>query len=219
MAAIAEFTGNNRRKTAAPAAALNSDCWEPGRTLRSYLRAAQAYMLISMPTGTSTIFGVFQVIWFSHMMVQHSHRRERKTAERLTQGPVCCALQIDLSQQAEQRSSCRCSQFFGIERSIAVPVGCVEALFDDGQIFIQRQSSVMIGIGGSEFARAQSSRQFVLVERPVVVGIEPGKQLCCGFLDLGKVKRTVRVEVKRLDRIMAGSGQGWRRSACQKCPG
>jgi hypothetical protein len=28
-----------------------------------YLRAAQAYMLISMPTGTSTIFGVFQVIW------------------------------------------------------------------------------------------------------------------------------------------------------------
>jgi hypothetical protein len=27
-----------------------------------YLRAAQAYMLISMPTGTSTTFGVFQVI-------------------------------------------------------------------------------------------------------------------------------------------------------------
>lgn len=27
-----------------------------------YFRAAQAYMLISMPTGTSTIFGVFQAI-------------------------------------------------------------------------------------------------------------------------------------------------------------
>jgi hypothetical protein len=27
-----------------------------------YLRAAQAYILISMPTGTSTIFGVFQAI-------------------------------------------------------------------------------------------------------------------------------------------------------------
>jgi hypothetical protein len=27
-----------------------------------YLRAAQVYMLISMPTGTSTIFGVFQAI-------------------------------------------------------------------------------------------------------------------------------------------------------------
>jgi hypothetical protein len=29
---------------------------------QSYLRAAQAYMLISMPTGTSTIFGAFQAI-------------------------------------------------------------------------------------------------------------------------------------------------------------
>jgi hypothetical protein len=28
----------------------------------AYLRAAQAYMLISIPTGTSTIFGVFQAI-------------------------------------------------------------------------------------------------------------------------------------------------------------
>jgi len=30
-----------------------------------YLRAAQAYMLISMPTGTSTIFGAFQAIFRS----------------------------------------------------------------------------------------------------------------------------------------------------------
>ena len=29
---------------------------------KAYLRAAQAYMLISMPTDTSTIFGVFQAI-------------------------------------------------------------------------------------------------------------------------------------------------------------
>jgi hypothetical protein len=33
-----------------------------GARSRAYLRAAQAYMLISMPTGTSTIFGVFQAI-------------------------------------------------------------------------------------------------------------------------------------------------------------
>jgi hypothetical protein len=32
-----------------------------------YLRAAQAYMLISMPTGTSTIFGVFQAIGVSSL--------------------------------------------------------------------------------------------------------------------------------------------------------
>src|SRR5271166_445432 len=34
---------------------------QSGRS-RSYLGSAQAYMLISMPTCTSTIFGVFQVI-------------------------------------------------------------------------------------------------------------------------------------------------------------
>jgi|GraSoiStandDraft_4_1057263.scaffolds.fasta_scaffold1158853_1 hypothetical protein len=34
-------------------------------TSANYLRAAQAYMLISMPTGTSTIFGAFQAIWLS----------------------------------------------------------------------------------------------------------------------------------------------------------
>ena len=33
-----------------------------------YLRAAQAYMLISMPTGTSRIFGVFQVIRVSRVV-------------------------------------------------------------------------------------------------------------------------------------------------------
>jgi len=34
-------------------------------TASAYLRAAHAYMLISMPTGTSTIFGAFQAIWHS----------------------------------------------------------------------------------------------------------------------------------------------------------
>lgn len=35
---------------------------KPDNEDAAYLRAAQAYMLISMPTGTSTIFGVFQAI-------------------------------------------------------------------------------------------------------------------------------------------------------------
>src|SRR5689334_14979833 len=37
-------------------------CTSRADRLDVYLRAAQAYMLISMPTGTSTIFGVFQLI-------------------------------------------------------------------------------------------------------------------------------------------------------------
>src|ERR1700733_2411601 len=130
-----------------------------GQTLCSYLRTAQAYMLISMPTGTSTIFGVFQVIWFSHVMVQHLHRRERKTAACLAQGFVHLASQTGLPQQTQQRSPCRCSQLPGIECSVGVLVGCIETLFDDGQIFIQRQGTVVVGIGGGQLARAPSSRQ------------------------------------------------------------
>jgi hypothetical protein len=38
-----------------------------------YLRTAQAYMLISMPTGTSTIFGVFQVIRVSQVVWRDAH--------------------------------------------------------------------------------------------------------------------------------------------------
>jgi hypothetical protein len=48
----------------APAAARSKIASGAGQIVSraAYLRAAQAYMLISMPTGTSRIFGVFQVI-------------------------------------------------------------------------------------------------------------------------------------------------------------
>jgi hypothetical protein len=41
---------------------LKSTCIESEAVATAYLRAAHAYMLISMPTGTSTIFGAFQAI-------------------------------------------------------------------------------------------------------------------------------------------------------------
>jgi hypothetical protein len=54
-----------------------------GQTVRRvYRRAAQAYMLISMPTGTSTIFGVFQLIRVSPKQCWHDIRAGIKT--RLT---------------------------------------------------------------------------------------------------------------------------------------
>jgi hypothetical protein len=52
----------------------------------AYLRAAQAYMLISMPTGTSTIFGAFQVIRVSQWMLALGLRgRKSKTNSDVTQ--------------------------------------------------------------------------------------------------------------------------------------
>ncbi len=43
-------------------------------------------MLISMPTGTSTIFGVFQVISFSHLVWRELHAKvEPKSTPDITQ--------------------------------------------------------------------------------------------------------------------------------------
>ena len=50
-----------------------------------YLRAAQAYILISMPTGTSTIFGAFQVIRASLKSWRVMRKRKRKTSLNVTQ--------------------------------------------------------------------------------------------------------------------------------------
>jgi hypothetical protein len=54
------------------------------RPYAAYLRAAQAYMLISMPTGTSTIFGVFQVIGASHGLRRDNVRAAMKLKQPRT---------------------------------------------------------------------------------------------------------------------------------------
>jgi hypothetical protein len=55
--------------------------WQIVSTSLFYLRAAQAYMLISMPTGTSTIFGAFQFIsGLPSNLARGSRRAEPKTA-------------------------------------------------------------------------------------------------------------------------------------------
>jgi hypothetical protein len=60
---------------------------EPGQIVSTgYLRAAQAYMLISMPTGTSTILGVFQAISFSQLVWRELHAgAEAKSTFDVTQ--------------------------------------------------------------------------------------------------------------------------------------
>jgi hypothetical protein len=56
----------------------------------SYLRAAQAYMLISIPTGTSTIFGVFQAIF--HLLFA----RERQVTARDNDRTAIATAQVDI---------------------------------------------------------------------------------------------------------------------------
>jgi hypothetical protein len=60
---------------------------EPGWSSDAvYLRAAQAYMLISMPTGTSTILGVFQVIASSQVWRELHAEVEPRTTPDIAQG-------------------------------------------------------------------------------------------------------------------------------------
>jgi hypothetical protein len=63
-----------------------ADCRQSRADRFVYLRAAQAYMLISMPTGSSTIFGVFQLIRVSQV-VWHDGRAgfERRSGADATQ--------------------------------------------------------------------------------------------------------------------------------------
>src|ERR1700726_5009117 len=64
MASVQRLEGAGR--TPATARRRNCRSSRADRFDAVYLRAAQAYMLISMPTDTSTILGAFQVIPFSH---------------------------------------------------------------------------------------------------------------------------------------------------------
>jgi hypothetical protein len=65
----------------------------------------------------------------------------------------------------------------------------------------------VIGIGCGEFTRTQPPCEFALVERPVVVAIETRKQSCRSLLDLAEIKRSVRIQIEHLDRIIRASGQ------------
>ena len=54
-------------------------------SIEAYLRDAQAYMLISMPTDTSTIFGAFQAIPTSSDFGRAIAPREGRTGMDVTQ--------------------------------------------------------------------------------------------------------------------------------------
>src|ERR1700676_5217354 len=93
---------------AAPEAAPNS-----GLTLRNradrrnapYLRAAQAYMLISMPTGTSTIFGAFQVIRASRGIMARCLCRSEVKATSASAGAPTVNPNFDLRDYRNNRRS------------------------------------------------------------------------------------------------------------------
>jgi hypothetical protein len=81
---------------------------KPGRSpYMRYLRAAQAYMLISMPTDTSTIFGVFHVIGISVLWLWRVafRRGEGKADPNPTQVRCAAVMAIVFSVKPPSRST------------------------------------------------------------------------------------------------------------------
>ena len=129
-------------------------------------------MLISMPTCTSTIFGVFQVIPVSQVkLAQRLRRLNRKTAARRAQ-EAHRKVRRDLTQQPQQRASRRRAQLFCIQRAVAIWICSIEALLDDSEIFVERQCYIVVGISRGQLARVQTAGEFTSVERAVVIGIK-----------------------------------------------
>ena len=56
-------------------------------------------------------------------------------------------------QQSQQSAAGARVQLLRIQRSVLVGIRCVEALLHHGQIFLERESAIVIGIGGGEFFR------------------------------------------------------------------
>jgi hypothetical protein len=95
-----------------PAPAMRKQCiaqaLEPGRSLRvAYLRVAQAYMLISMPTDTSTIFGVFQVIDLPPRLRISPFEIGLRGDVGLLLWPRCDAMGITCSSASSEAKGCR----------------------------------------------------------------------------------------------------------------
>ena len=125
-------------------------------------------MLISMPTCTSTIFGVFQVIeGLSHLCYGAMFRAGAKVRPPRRQRKLDAVVQVlrtinrnihsGLPQQSQERSSGGGIELLGIQSSILVRICRVEALFDHREIFVGRQRSIVIGVGGGELLGVQSA--------------------------------------------------------------
>jgi hypothetical protein len=81
-----------------------------------YLRAAQAYILISMPTDTSTMLGVFHVIgisilWLWRVAFRHG---EGKAGPNPTQ-VRCAALMVIIFSESKDQRHRQCSGAWSLD--------------------------------------------------------------------------------------------------------
>jgi hypothetical protein len=125
-----------------------------GAVASAYLRAAQAYMLISMPTGTSTIFGVFQAI--SALLPEQHGRLSRQDKDRIT--PRIAQAGILHGQHSECRGSNQSEQICGAQSKF-VSGGAQSEQEQDGQA-----SSLKLALGFGAIEAEGIKRRYLMEE-------------------------------------------------------
>ena len=115
---------------------------------------------------------------------------------------LCGAPRVEATQspeQSQQRAAGTRVQLLHIQRSVLVGIGCIEALLDHGQIFVERQGPVAIGIGGGGGNA---------VNRMIEAGIE-GVQFLVANTDLQALKRSeAPIKLQIGDKLTKGLGAG-----------
>ena len=119
------------------------------------------------------------------------------------------AFHVRLSQKPQERLASRAVQFLGVQRPIMIRIGGAETLFDESQILVLCQRTVVIGIGRGQLFRRQSPHQFVLVQRAVLVVLKLVEQRRGRSLGFAKIDGAVIVGVEQAyQAAMPGFGHG-----------
>jgi hypothetical protein len=64
---------------------------------------------------------------------------------------------VGLIQQLEQSATGRCAKLRVAEAAIIIRIGCLEPLFDDGEVFVFAYRAVLIGVRSPKLPCAQSA--------------------------------------------------------------
>ena len=102
-----------------------------------------------------------------------------------------------LLQERREGTACGALELLGVNRTIIVRIGSLEAFLDERKKFILVESSVVVGVGCGEILRVEPAAQFAFVEGAIVIAVELVEQLRGCTLRFGEIDRAVIIRIER----------------------
>src|SRR6516164_10591926 len=99
-------------------------------------------------------------------------------------------------------------ELLGVDRAVIVGIGSVEAFLHEREKFILVQSSVVVGVGGSEILGVEPAAQFALVESAVVIAVELVEQLGSRALRFGEIDGAIMIRIERFQQALRPCRRG-----------